>query len=52
MLELLNSSEREADDWVSLFERADLRFKFVDIKRPPGSALSFIEAKWEIDSSS
>ena len=52
MLELQNSKEREPDDWASLFERADTHFKLVGIKMPPGSKLSFVEAKWEVDGSS
>ena len=52
MLEMFNSKEREADDWLSLFQSADARFKFVDIKRPPNSKLSFIEVVWEGDGTS
>lgn len=47
MLELQNSKEREVDDWKSLFERADKRFRFVGVRMPFGSKLSFIEVKWE-----
>jgi hypothetical protein len=46
MLELLNSKEREADDWAALFKNADLRFDFVGVKTLPESKLSFIEVRW------
>lgn len=47
MLELFNAKERERDDWVELFERADSRFVVRSIQKPPGSILSFIEVVWE-----
>ena len=47
MLELFNSKERDADDWVGLLRQADERFRLVDIKRPLRSKLSFIEISWE-----
>ncbi|KAL9592948.1 MAG: hypothetical protein Q9219_007705 [cf. Caloplaca sp. 3 TL-2023] len=46
MFEVFNSKEREADEWASLFKAADDRFQFIGIKRPDGSKLSFIEARW------
>lgn len=46
MLELNNSKEREAEDWVNLFELADKRFKFASIKTPSKSKMSFIEVIW------
>lgn len=46
MLELFNSEEREAEGWMNLFSIADERFQFVGITLPPGSKLSFVEARW------
>jgi len=46
MLELFNAKEREADEWKRLLEIADKRFHFVGINMPPGSKLSFVEARW------
>lgn len=46
MLELFNSKEREADEWRKLLENADQRFHLVGINVPPGSKLSFVEARW------
>ena len=46
MLELFNSKEREADGWTNLLKTADERFQLVDISVPPGSKLSFVEARW------
>ena len=46
MLEIFNSKERHADEWGSLFERADARFKLISIKKPVKSRLSFIEVCW------
>ena len=47
MLQLFNSREREPEDWTNLFNLADKRFTVVDIKRPPGSKLSFVEVIWK-----
>ena len=53
MLTLFNAHERVADDWQELFARADKRFKFEGIKRPPpGSGVppllypAMIEITW------
>ena len=46
MLTIQNSQERDQDDWISLFSRADERFKFLGIKHPKGSHLSIIEFSW------
>ena len=46
MLTLFNSQERDRDDWISLFKRADERFQFVDITHPKGANLSIIEFVW------
>ena len=44
---LHNSKERDADEWVNLFSKADRRFGAVKIKSPPQSMLSIIEATWQ-----
>ena len=44
---LHNSKERNADEWVNLFGKADRRFGAVKIKSPPQSMLSIIEATWQ-----
>ena len=43
MMTLLNSSERDLEEWHSLFSLADPRLKLVNITRSPGSALSVME---------
>ena len=47
MLELLNSHERDLQQWTSLFQAAEKRFRLQGVKRPSGSRLSFLEFKWE-----
>ena len=47
MKSLLNAKERNADEWVKLFGKADPRFGAVKIKSPPQSMLSIIEATWQ-----
>ena len=46
MLSLFNARERERDDWISLFERADARFRDVRVWLPEGATLAIIEAVW------
>lgn len=33
-------------DWQSLFEEADMRFRFDDAITPEGSTMSIIQATW------
>ncbi|MCJ1270219.1 hypothetical protein MMC22_010115 [Lobaria immixta] len=47
MKQLLNAKERNADDWIELFRKADPRFRLVQIKKPHFSKLSIIEFCWE-----
>ena len=47
MLTLFNSREREKDDWLKLFEKADKRFVFSQAGTPKGSALGIIEVQWQ-----
>lgn len=47
MKQLLNAKERNADDWIELFRKADPRFRLVQIKKPNLSKLSIIEFCWE-----
>lgn len=44
---MLNAKERGRDDWAGLFREADERFRFLGVRDPPGSQMSFIEACWE-----
>ena len=44
---LLNSKERDADEWIKLFEKADPRFRAVKIRSRPQSMLPIIEATWQ-----
>lgn len=46
MLEFHNSKERDVDDWIELLKTADPNFHLLDIKRPSGSRLAFIEVAW------
>jgi hypothetical protein len=47
MMELMNAREREAQDWASLFQRADVRFELIGTTQPPTSSLSLIEFRWK-----
>ena len=47
MLEILNARERDGAEWRDLFQLADERFKFLGVKKPKGSNLALIEARWE-----
>ena len=47
MLELFNSKERDEDNWITLLQEADSRFRLIGIKQPPSSNLSFIEVVWK-----
>lgn len=49
MLAQFNSRERTAKGWESLFLSADPRFRLRQIKQPPGSLMSVIEAGWEAE---
>ena len=46
MLQLLNSYERNAEQWADLFKNAHKGFKFLGFRKPGGAALSIIEAYW------
>jgi hypothetical protein len=50
MLLTMNAKEREEDDWRSLFERADPRFRYLGARKPERSQMWIIEAVWEGDS--
>jgi hypothetical protein len=47
MKQQFNAKERSIDDWKSLFEQADTRFKLNRIVNPPGSILAVIEFAWQ-----
>jgi hypothetical protein len=47
MKAILNSKERTASDWASLFARASTNFRLMDIATPLLSELSIIEVVWE-----
>jgi hypothetical protein len=47
MLTLLNAQERTKEDYETLFEEADKRFKLVSITREEGGIMSVVEAVWE-----
>ncbi|KAF2491084.1 putative O-methyltransferase [Lophium mytilinum] len=47
MMEIGNAKERDLGEWKILFEQADARFVFKDMKQPSGSRLAIIEAVWE-----
>ena len=47
MLAQFNARERSAKAFQRLFEIADPRFSLTRIFRPPGSAMSIVEATWK-----
>jgi len=47
MLITMNAREREEQDWKSLFEKADSRFKYLGARKPGTSQMWLIEAVWE-----
>ena len=47
MLEIYNAKERELDEWKTLFEQADKRFKFKGMTQPSGSRLALLETIWD-----
>jgi hypothetical protein len=47
MLEIGNARERELVEWKRLFEQADPRFMFSEMRQPPGSTLAILEVVWE-----
>lgn len=47
ILELQNARERDLDDWATLFERADRRFKYLGGGKPEGANLWILEARWD-----
>ncbi|TVY33615.1 O-methyltransferase [Lachnellula subtilissima] len=47
MLTLQNARERNRDDWISLFKRADERYNFAGVTEPEGSDLAIIEFAWQ-----
>lgn len=47
MKEMFNAKERSIDDWKDLLQKADSRFRVMDVIRPEGSQLQIIEAVWE-----
>lgn len=42
----VNARERERDDWIELFQRADVRFKVKRVWRPEKSRMSFVDVEW------
>ncbi|KAI1088908.1 S-adenosyl-L-methionine-dependent methyltransferase [Rostrohypoxylon terebratum] len=46
MMQLLNAQERDEKQWRELLAKADARFQWIGVTRPPGSALAIIEASW------
>ncbi|KAI1212599.1 S-adenosyl-L-methionine-dependent methyltransferase [Annulohypoxylon truncatum] len=46
MMQLLNARERDEAQWKELLAKADSRFQWIGVTRPPGSALAIIEASW------
>jgi len=42
----VNSHEREEDDWVDIFAKADKRYRVKRMWRPERSALVFLEVEW------
>jgi SAM-dependent methyltransferase len=47
MTSIQNAKERELDDWIELFRKADERFEFQGATCPPGSSHSIIVAVWK-----
>lgn len=47
MKQEFNSKERDAEEWESLFQLADKRFKLNRIVVPPGSILAVVEFVWQ-----
>ena len=45
-----NAKERDSHDWMSIFLKADPRFKIERIKPVAGSPLSLIEVRWTEES--
>jgi len=46
MMVAMNAKECEEGDWEALFKKADPKFKYLGARRPEGSRMSLIEAKW------
>ena len=46
MLQLLNSQQRDADEFKELLAKADPRFRLVEIRKPPGGMQSIVEIMW------
>lgn len=46
MQAIFNSQERTINEWKALFQQADPRFEFMDVKEPKGSALAIIDVRW------
>lgn len=47
MLQLLNSQERDEEEWKTLFKRADARFQFVGCRLCKEAGMALIEFRWE-----
>ncbi|KAF1841298.1 S-adenosyl-L-methionine-dependent methyltransferase [Cucurbitaria berberidis CBS 394.84] len=47
MLQLLNAQQREAEEWLELFRRADSRYRYIGAKQPKGGVRWIIEARWD-----
>lgn len=47
MTSIQNAKERELDDWIELFRKADERFEFQGATSPPGSNHSILVAVWK-----
>ncbi|GAW15863.1 hypothetical protein ANO14919_052850 [Xylariales sp. No.14919] len=46
MSTIQNAKERDLNEWIGLFRRADERFEFKGATTPPGSQLSLLVAMW------
>ncbi|MCJ1246390.1 hypothetical protein MMC30_003597 [Trapelia coarctata] len=44
-----NAKERDAEEWATLFAKADPGFQVTSIKVPPGAKSAIIEARWQPD---
>lgn len=49
MMTLFNAREREMEDWIQLFEKADNRFKFKSAQKPDIGTMGVMIAVWEYE---
>ena len=47
MLQLLNSRERDEEEWKALFKQVDRRFQFEGCKVPTEAGMALIEVRWD-----